>query len=115
MDRKTIAIALLVGVVLILAISRIMEIDDLESNSSLNKAVVKDYKYFEYIDNEESNQKIRSHKVNFSYEYNGNIFSSTDELQPFEYESLFDKPLRVGDTIEIIHSTINPANSRIKR
>lgn len=100
-------------IVVIFVIKVLIEKNELEEFGLISNALVEEYSYVKYIDNEEAHKTIEFHRIVFSFEYEGQSFTSFSEIQPFQYKNLFERPLLEGDTIEIIFSTKNPEISEI--
>jgi hypothetical protein len=87
---------------------------DLKENGINKKAAITYYRYFSYISNEMTAEKVRFLRINYKYSFNNQIFEQTEDLPFSAYQNGYFKNAAVGDSIYIIISKINPDNSTIK-
>ncbi|MDE5423614.1 hypothetical protein L3073_15450 [Ancylomarina sp. DW003] len=83
---------------------------DIEVHGFENSATVNYYKYVSYFDNARSKNRISFYRIGIDYQYNGNDYSVTIELQPNEFNDKIGYKLNIGDEISIKHSSLNPKN-----
>lgn len=87
---------------------------DLANNGKEIMAVVEEYSYVKYVENEESVRHVEFHSVSYKYQYENTIYTGLSELQPFNFLEVFDNKPTVGDSISVIISTKNPEVSKLK-
>ena len=103
---------LLISIALLISY-RVFNNADLKRHKVENRALVKDIAYFDYVENERSQQHLRFYRVSIQYLFKGKWYDKTLEMQPGEYKSMIRGKLSVDETIKIIHSSANPLNVKI--
>lgn len=89
--------------------------EDIELHKVNNVALVKDITYFDYIDDPYSQRRICFYRIKLEYQFKQELYLRTVELKPEEYESFYSSNLNIGDSINIMHSSINPLNVKLMK